>query len=80
MTTIEQQFQWYRDHQDELVGKYNEKFIVIKDEKVIGVYNSDKDAYIEASKTNELGTFLIQHCLPNMESQAQVFRSRVIFR
>lgn len=76
---LEKQFKYYLDHQEELVEKYRGKFLVIKDESVVGVYDSELDAYRESVKKYELGTFLIQECTPGEESYTQTFRTRVIF-
>ena len=76
---LEKDFQYYLDHQKELVEKYNEKFIVIVNKKVVGVYDSQVGAYEESIKTHKLGTFLIQQCLPGKESYTQTFHSRVTF-
>lgn len=75
---IEKEFKYYLKHQPDLVKKYSGKFIVLKNEKVIGVYNSHSEAYNEAVKKEELGTFLIQHCLPGSDSYSQTFHSQVI--
>ena len=76
---LEKEFKYYLDNQKELVKKYNGKFIVVKDQKVIGVYSSEKEAYDETIKTNKLGTFLIQQCLSKEEGAIQTFHSRVVF-
>jgi hypothetical protein len=75
---LEHEFQYYLDHQLELVEKYSGKFIVIKNKRVIGNYNSHGEAYNEALKTEKLGTFLIQHCTPGNEGYTQTFHSQVI--
>ena len=77
---LEQEFQYYKDHQDKLVGEYRDKFIVIKDQMVIGAYDSELEAYEVTKQTHALGTFLIQHCLPGIESYTQTFHSRVVFQ
>ena len=74
---LEKEFKYYIDNQDILVNQYLNKFIVIKDSKVIGSYDSNIDAYDETIKTEKLGTFLIQHCLPGKESHSQTFHSQV---
>jgi len=76
--TLEKEFQYYIDHQGELVGKYRGKVIVIKDEKVIGVYDSDKEAIEKTSEKHEIGTFLVQRCEPGPNSYTQTFHSRVV--
>jgi hypothetical protein len=75
---LEPEFEFYKAHQDELTKKHLGKFIVIKGESVIGVYDSEMDAYLETEKSHKVGTFLIQHCLP-LENLKQIFHSRVSF-
>lgn len=77
---LDKEFQYYIDHQVELVEKYLGKFLVIKDLSVIGVYNTEIEAYAETIKKHELGTFLIQECQPGDENYTQTFRSRVLFK
>lgn len=76
---LKTEFEFYLNNQSELVDKYKGKYLVIKNEKVIGVYDSEIDAYTNAVKTEEAGTFLIQECQPGNENYTQTFRTRVIF-
>ena len=76
---LQKEFDYYRLHQDELVQRYRGRFIVIKDEKVIGDYDSVADAVRETSKEHELGTFFVIECQPGKESYTQTYRSRVYF-
>jgi len=76
---LEKDFQYYKDHQDELVKKYNGKFIVIKNQEVIGAYATELEAYNQTLIDHELGSFLIQYCSPGDESYTAIFHSRVIF-
>lgn len=76
---LEKEFQYYLDHQDELVKKYNRRVIVIKDEEVIGDYDSDIEAIIETEKKHALGTFLVQLCSEGTADYTQHFMSRVSF-
>ena len=75
---LDKEFKYYIANQAELVAKYPNKFIVIKNKEVIGVYDSHADAYNKTVETEELGTFLIQHCLPGADSYSQTFHSQVI--
>lgn len=75
---IENEFNFYLKNQAELAKKYNGKFIVLKNESVIGTYDSQYEAYNETVKAEELGTFLIQHCLSGKDSYTQTFHSQVI--
>lgn len=74
---LKKQLEYFKAHQDELVKKYEGKFLVIKDQKVQDVYDTEIEAYTDAKKKFELGTFLIQQCLPGQESYTQTFHSRV---
>ena len=76
---LEKEFQFYLDHQDELVKGYDGKYIVIKNGEVLGAYDSDLEALEKTSKEHELGTFLIQKCEPGTESYSTTFHSRVAF-
>ena len=75
---LKDQFQYYLDHQDELVAQYNGKFLVIKDLSVAGVFDSQDEAYKNSIGKFEAGTFLIQQCAPGKDNYTQIFHSRVI--
>lgn len=76
---LEKEFKYYLEHQDELVKKYNGKFIVIKNCEVIGVFDSELEAVNKTAEKYELGTFLVQKCEPGTESYTQTYHSRVLF-
>lgn len=76
---LELEFQYYLDHQSELVEKYNGKYIVIKDLQVIGEYDSEIAAINETSKAHKIGTFLVQKCEPGNNSYTETYHSRVVF-
>lgn len=77
--SLEKDFQFYLDNQDDLVSKHNGKFVVIKDGAVIGVYNGEVEAVTATQKEHELGTFIVQKCEPGSEGYTQTFHSRVAF-
>jgi len=77
---LDKEFKYYQDHQNELVKQFNGKFIVIKDGKIEGAYDTQLKAYSESKKKFEVGTFLIQHCSPGVSSFTQSFHSRVAFQ
>ena len=70
---LKKEFQYYLDNQKELVKKYKDRYIVIKGQQVIGDYPTEVEAYDETVKEHELGTFLIQLCLPGKESTTTTF-------
>ena len=77
MERLEREFEYYLENQNELVEKYNGKFIVIKDCKVIGDFDSELDAIKKTSQKHELGTFLVQKCELGSSSYTQTYHSRV---
>lgn len=78
-TMLDTEFKYYKEHQKELVTKYQNRFIVIVGNEVIGDYNTEIDAYQDASNKYSLGSFLIQQCLDGSDNYTQTFNSRVIF-
>jgi len=76
---LEEEFRYYTEHQDSFVKKYNGKVIVLKGNEVVGVYDSDIEAYIKAQEQHKLGTFLIQRVSSGANEYTQTFQSRVIF-
>ena len=79
MADLKALFQYYLDHQTEFVGKYNGKYLVIKDNSIVGVYDNESEAYFESEAKYGLGNFIIQLCTPGDEAYAQHFMSRVAF-
>ncbi len=80
MITLEKEFNYYIDHRDQLVKDYGGRYIVIKDDRVIGDYNTQNEAIEKTIKNqHELGTFLVQHVQTGDESISQTFHSRVVF-
>jgi len=77
--SLEKEFEFFIKHQDELVNKYNGKFIVIKDCSVVGSYDDELEAVEVSSQKYEVGTFLVQKCESGNQSYTQTFHSRVAF-
>lgn len=53
-------YEYFIKNRNALAQKYNRWFLVIKDCRVIGSYDTFDEAFTETTKTEELGTFLIQ--------------------
>ncbi|MGH7703100.1 MAG: DUF5678 domain-containing protein [Gemmatimonadales bacterium] len=76
---LKREFEYYLAHQDELVKEYNGKFVVIKNQGVIGAYGDQLTAISETTKHHEMGTFLVQKVEPGSGAYTQTFHSRVDF-
>jgi len=78
-TALAEQFDFYLENQEELVKQYDGKYIVIKDRKVLGAYDSEAQAIRETTREHALGTFIVQKCEAGSEAYTQTFHSRVAF-
>ncbi len=76
---LQKNFDYYLEHQDEIVEQYNGKFVVIKGCAVIGAYDDELEAVEVTQKEHKPGTFLVQHVSPGDASYTQSFHSRVAF-
>lgn len=76
---LEKEFKYYLDNQDELVKKYNHRFIVIIGNDIVGDYPTMDEAFADSIGKYEMGTFLIQECTEGDSAYTQTFHSRAIF-
>ncbi len=74
---LEKEFEYYLSHQDELVRKYEGKYIVIKGTTVLGAFDDARTALETTSKNHKMGTFLVQKCTPGEQDHTATFHSRV---
>ncbi len=79
MIFLEREFDFFVSNRKELVKKYKGKYIAIKDHKVLGAYNSLPEAVNETSKSEKLGTFLVQECKLSKKAYTQTYHSRANF-
>lgn len=77
---LTKEFHYYLEHQPELIKKYDGKFIVIKNNEIIGVYDGQSDAVKQTIKNHKIGSFLVQKVEPGEGAYTQTFHSRVAFR
>lgn len=77
---IEEEFVFFKEHQHELYENYPDKYLIIKDKKVVVVADNIADAMDMATEENlEPGSFLLQFCGKDEWAYTQVFHSRVNF-
>lgn len=76
---LEEEYKYFKEHKKELLEKHKNKFVVIKKNELIGVYDSEKEAYEETTKDNVVGSFLIQQCVEDEDKLTQTFHSRAAF-
>ena len=74
------EFRFFSDNIDALIQKYNNKYVIIKDTEIKGVFDTFDKAYQSGTKRYELGTFLIQQCNEESIKAGHVFHSRVYLK
>lgn len=77
---IEEEFEYFKNHQEELYEKFPEQYLVIVNKEVVATANNVADA-LEMASEKELtpGSFLLQFCGKDEWAYTQVFHSRVKF-
>ena len=72
------EFEYYIAHLDDFVSKYNEKYIVLKNEKVLGAYDKLFDAINEINLGAGTGLAVRDYELVESEESSMDFkRSRI---
>lgn len=72
-------YEYYISEYEKIYSQYSDKFVVIKDKEILGAYDSFEEAYKKTVKTEEIGTFLIQHCTKEQSNVNYFYSNNVIF-
>lgn len=76
---LEEEFNYFLVNLDDLLKKYEGKYVVIKNNCVLGAYGTIEDAIIETQKTEPLGTFLVQKCDADKNNYTCTYHSRAYY-
>ena len=76
---FEKDLEYFIAHQDELVEKYGNKTLVIKDCQIVDVCDSPLTAYLKAQEKYEVGTFMVQPCTPGPSAYTVSIATQEIF-
>ena len=74
---LKPEFDYFLKHQDELVRDFAGKFVVIKNERILGYYDDLVTAINVTAKTEQMGTFLVQLVTAGEDAYTIRFHSRV---
>lgn len=66
---------YYKDHQSELVTKYNGKTLILKDEEILDVKDNIAEAYDFAVAKYGIGNFSLQDVAPDTGSYTSYIAS-----
>ena len=75
---LEKEYKYFETIAPQLAKDHPHKFAVIKDETVLGIYETMQQALEKTAKSHELGTFIVQQC-EERDNIVQRFHSRVAF-
>lgn len=67
-------FNYFVANYEWLYNKYGHKFIVIKNQQILGAYETMDFAIDETMKTEPLGTFIVQEC----SGSSSAYRTSII--
>lgn len=62
MNNQSRDFKWFKENHIDLFTKYGDVFLAIKNQQVIGTYQSYAEGVKKTSQKEELGSFIVQHC------------------
>lgn len=72
---LEKEYDYFLKNKETMLREYENKFIVIVGEQVVGSYASQDEALKESSQKYAIGTFLIQKISNKQEDITQRFFS-----
>lgn len=62
MIALEKQYNYYLEHEKELLEKYEGKYLVISNNLEVYPFDGKKEAYVYGADNCGLGNFLLQYC------------------
>ena len=70
---------FFEANRDQFVADHHQQFVVVFDQRVVGFYDDESDAYAAGKSTAGDSAFLLRQCLTEAEDEASkpVFHSRV---
>lgn len=76
---FEKELEYFITNQKQLVEEYEGKTLVLKGEEVVGVYGDPLEAYLDATKKYEPGTFMIQPCVEGSDAYTVTITAHAMF-
>lgn len=76
---FETELGYFIANQEQLVKQYEGMTLVLQGEAVVGVYDDPLNAYLNAVKEHEPGTFMIQPCTAGADAYTVTITSHELF-
>jgi hypothetical protein len=71
-------FNYFLENMKDFYRSYGQKFVVVKNQDILGVYENFDKALESTLKTEKMGTFLIQECFDSKDKMICHFQGNVI--
>lgn len=72
ITMLETERKFFDEHKAEFVEKYLERFVLVKDDELIGVFNTIEEAISEGARQFGLSSFLVRQVSNELESEIYI--------
>ena len=69
---LETERQFFSEHLAELLSQHGEKFVVVKDDELIGAFNTIEDALAEGARRFGLTPFLVRQVTATAEKEINI--------
>ncbi len=73
-----EELDFFIENQEQLVKQFLGKILVLKGRQVVGVYDTNLEAYLSAQEQYPLGTFMLQPCKPGPDAYTVTINSTQI--
>ncbi len=70
---LDKEFQYYIKHETEFIQQYPNRFIMILNETVVGVYDTEEAAYYDMVEKNITSPVLVQKCTNGIGGRTSLF-------
>jgi hypothetical protein len=78
MAVQDQDFEFFLQNMEDFYRTYGHKFVAVKNQNILGAYDTFNDALNTTLKNEEFGTFLIQEIFDDEEKMTHYFQSNVM--
>jgi hypothetical protein len=76
---FDRELQFFIANQDRLVAEHSGKTLVLRGEEVVGAHSNALEAYLDAVRKYEPGTFMIQPCVEGADAYTVTITSHELF-
>jgi hypothetical protein len=73
----DQDFDYFVSNLQKLYATYGHKYVAVKNQSILGAYDTFNEALETTLKTDSLGTFLIQECFDSVDKMVNHFQGNV---